>query len=202
MLTSEEQSDGERWLHDQLIGYTATDLVGFGPGSKWPSKIWPEERFAAVGRRLIQEKNAYPLVFGGLEDRELANRLILGWGRGSNAAGVLPPRQAAAALARCAMYVGNDTGTMHLAAAVSTPCVAIMSAQDWPGRWNPCGDGHTVLRKQVRCEGCMLQVCELEGLRCLKEIAVDEVVNACIQILDRRREPSDQDIVRLTKIAS
>jgi ADP-heptose:LPS heptosyltransferase len=197
MLTSEEQGDGERWLHDQLIGYAATDLVGFGAGSKWPSKIWPEERFAEVGRRLIQEKNVYPLVFGGPEDRELANRLILDWGRGSNAAGVLPPRQAAAALSRCAMYVGNDTGTMHLAAAVSRPCVAIMSAQDWPGRWDPYGEGHTVLRKQVPCEGCMLQICEHEGLRCLKEIGVDEVVDACIQMLDRRREPSDQDIVPL-----
>ena len=63
---------------------------------------------------------------------------------------------------------------MHLAAAVGTPCVAIMSALDWPGRWVPYGQGHIVLRRSVPCEGCLLKVCDKEGMRCLKEIEIDE----------------------------
>jgi lipopolysaccharide heptosyltransferase III len=188
-LTSEEHTSANAWLRQQTPGYSiGTRLIGFGPGSKWPSKIWPEERFIEVGRRLIQERDVYPLVLGGPEDRELADRLISAWGRGASAAGVLSPRQAAAALSRCAMYVGNDTGTMHLAAAVGTPCVAIMAAQDWPGRWEPYGKGHTVLRRNVPCAGCMLKVCAAEGMRCLKEISVEEVMQACEGVLSAKSE--------------
>lgn len=183
-LTEAEQKQADEWLHDKLpIG--VSPFVGFGPGSKWPSKVWPEERFLEVGLRLIQERDIFPVVFGGPEDRLLGDRLIRTWGRGANAAGELNVRQAGGALARCGFYVGNDTGTMHLAAAVRTPCVAIMSAIDWPGRWNPYGQGHIVLRRQVPCEGCLLEVCVAEGMRCLKEIEVNEVLSACRQLLAR-----------------
>jgi ADP-heptose:LPS heptosyltransferase len=183
-LTAVEQKEADDWLRVNVSGYpVGVNLIGFGVGSKCSSKLWPEERFAELGRALIDDFKLYPLVFGGHEDGALGDRLISVWGRGSNAAGVLSIRLAAAALARCRMYVGNDTGTMHLAAAVGTPCVAIFSARDWPGRWFPYGENHTVLRKAVPCEGCMLQVCSQEGLRCLKEISVDEVIEACHKAL-------------------
>ena len=182
-LTSQEKNAAESWLRMEVNRLEERVLVGFGPGSKWPSKIWPEERFQEVGQRLIREYGVYPIVFGGPEDRELADRLIKNWKNGSVAAGALTPREAAAALSQCVLYVGNDTGTMHLAAAVDTPCVAIMSALDWPGRWVPYGPGHTVLRRSVPCEGCLLKVCDKEGMRCLKMIEVDDVVDACGQIL-------------------
>ena len=60
-----------------------------------------------------------------------------------------------------------------------------MSALDWPGHWNPYGAGHTVLRRSVPCEGCLLKVCERERMRCLKEITVEDVVDACTTILLR-----------------
>jgi len=189
-LTGEEQEAAERWLLGHATGYPNTSLIGFGPGSKWPSKVWPEHRFAELGERLIDECDVYPVIFGGVEDRALGERLIRAWGKGANAAGTLPVRQSAAALARCQAYVGNDTGTMHLASAVDTPCVVTMSAQDWPGHWDPYGSGHTVLRRSLPCEGCMLKVCKHEGLRCLQEILVAEVLDACKGTLGRvRAEP-------------
>ena len=178
-LTADESRQADIWFTENVPLFGSGPLVGFGAGSKWPSKVWPEERFVEVGKRLIQKQNIYPIVFGGAEDRALGERLILAWRRGANAAGELPVRQAAGALAQCRLYVGNDTGTMHIAAAVETPCVAIMSALDWPGHWNPYGAGHTVLRRSVPCEGCLLKVCERERMRCLNEITVEEVVNAC-----------------------
>lgn len=192
-LTDEERSTADDWLRRQIPVFGACRIVGFGPGSKAPSKVWPEERFADLGSRLTREHNIYPIVFGGPEDRELADRLIGVWGKGANAAGALSPRQAAAALSRCVMYVGNDTGTMHLAAAVATPCVVAMCAQDWPGHWNPYGKGHVVLRRSVACEGCFLKVCITEGMRCLKEIEVDAVMAACRQVLSRDEE--DKELV-------
>ena len=183
-LTENEQREADGWLQRHVPSHlTASCIVGFAPGSKWQSKVWPEERFAEVGRRLIESENIFPIVFGGSEDRSLGDRLISQWGRGANAAGQLSVRLAAAALSHCQLYVGNDTGTMHLAAVVGTKCVVLMSALDWPGHWNPYGDGHLVLRRSVPCEGCLLQVCDKEGLRCLKEISVADVIDACSELL-------------------
>ncbi len=193
-LTYEEQVMASEWLAEKSPENSSDNIVGFGPSSKWPSKVWPEERFVEVGRQLVADANVFPLVFGGSEDRELGERLVRAWGTGANAAGVLSVRQAAAALSHCRMYVGNDTGTMHLAAAVSIPCVAIMPALDWPGHWNPYGSGHTVLRSRVPCEGCLLSVCTTEKMRCLKEIEVEEVVTASLKTLRRSEGTMGEEI--------
>ena len=183
-LTEDEHNAAKAWLGKQVPDeFSFAHFVGFGAGSRCASKIWPEERFVEVGRCLIQERNIYPIVFGGPEDRELGERLIATWGRGANAAGEVSVRLSAAILANCTLYVGNDTGTMHLAAAVGTRCIVAMSALDWPGRWNPYGSGHIVFRSQVSCEGCRLDVCTEEGLRCLKNISVKEVASACKEAL-------------------
>lgn len=182
-LTEAERCTADDWLESQLP-LDSVPIVGIGPGSKWPSKCWPEIYYAELGRKLIDQFGIYPVVFGGPEDADIAKRLTQTWGRGSVAAGVFNLRQAAAALRRCTFYLGNDTGTMHLAAAEGTPCVAIFSAQDWPGRWYPYGANHTVLRHSVSCEGCMLAVCTVEGLRCLRGLGVDEVLEACRKKLE------------------
>ena len=197
-LTDQEIEAAKFWLRSRLPAPRGSArLVGFGPGSKWPSKVWPLDRFAEVGRRLIQEENIYPIVFGGSEDRLPGQHLLDSWGRGALAAGELSVRQSASALAHCRLYIGNDTGTMHLAAAVSTPCVVPMSALDWPGRWNPYGRGHTVFRRPVSCEGCLLEVCTEEGLRCLLEISAAEVLTACKQTLAASEPATAREIVEI-----
>jgi len=195
-LTTEEEETTNLWLEKEFANVQVNYIIGFGPGSKWPSKIWPEDRFLDLGRQLVQHLNIFPIVFGGLDDQALGDRLISAWGQGANAAGALSVRQAAIALRECDAYVGNDTGTMHLAAAVGTRCVAIMAAIDWPGHWSPYGQGHLVLRRTVPCEGCLLRVCEREGMKCLKEIGVDDVFHACCQVLGFERAESSQPLVR------
>jgi heptosyltransferase III len=186
-LTPDEMEQARSWLAAMCgEAYGSRRLVGFCPGSKWLSKIWPEERFAEVGQNLLKDYGLFPVVFGGPEDRERGERLIAYWGRGANAAGSLNVREAAAALSFCRLYVGNDTGTMHMAAAVGTPCVVTLSAQDWPGRWYPYGEGHIVLRRAVASEGCMLTVCNRE-LQCLTEITVEDVMRACRSVLERSK---------------
>jgi heptosyltransferase III len=200
-LTSDERQSADCWLKNSLPAESVNRLVGFGPGSKWPSKIWPEERFAELGSRLTRVANTFPIVFGGPEDRALGDRLIRTWGRGANAAGALSVRQAGAALKHCRAYVGNDTGTMHLAAAVGVRCVAIMAAVDWPGHWNPYGQRHRVLRRTVPCEGCLLKVCEHEGMKCLREISVGDVFKACCSVLEVEGAESAQSLVQGAAIA-
>ena len=70
---------------------------------------------------------------------------------------------------------GHDSGPMHLAAAVDTPCVAIFSSRNYLGEWFPQGTGHRVLYHPIECQGCRLDVCEDRARACMNSIAVDEV---------------------------
>ena len=178
-LTEAEVAKAQEWLRTHVGAEPQGPLIGLGPGSKMPSKVWPEDRYVVLGHYLIDELGAFPIVFGGPEDRELGNRLIAEWNLGANAAGELNVRQGAATLSFCRLYVGNDTGTMHLAAAVGTQCIAVFAAQDWPGRWYPYGTQHIILRRSVPCEGCRLTECIEHDMACLKQIHVTEVVAAC-----------------------
>ena len=125
-LSGEELAAARAWLESQLAADRMARLIGVGPGAKMPSNVWPEERYVELIRALANELGVYPVVFGGPELSALGERLIAAWGCGVNAAGRLSVRQAAAALTHCRLFVGNDTGTMHLAAAVNTPCVGYM----------------------------------------------------------------------------
>ncbi len=185
-LTADEYAYADEWLNKNCFpSANGKRLIAVAPASKWQSKIWSEDRFYRVVDQLIREKNVFPIIFGAVEDREKAIRLLNKWKTGANAAGELDVRKAAAAIAKCQLYVGNDTGTMHLAAAVGTPCVGIFAAIDWENRWKPFGENHTVIRKKVECEGCHSPV-SLHGNKCLDLIDVNEVYEACVQTLNRQ----------------
>jgi heptosyltransferase III len=72
---------------------------------------------------------------------------------------------------------------MHLAAMAGLPCVGLFSARDYPGLWEPYGEGHTILRKEISCAGCMLEICAEKANACLKLITVDEVMSATTELL-------------------
>lgn len=173
-------------VDDELkkLGISSATLIAIGFGSKMPAKRWPAERFAELGRRLLEQDPAIRLILlGGPEDRDPAERLVGEWKeRSFNFAG-RPIMESAAILKRCACYVGNDTGTMHLAASVETPCVAIFSARDYPGVWKPFGSGHVILREETECAGCMLDRCVEKDMLCLKKIGVEAVLSAALDLL-------------------
>jgi len=169
-----------------LLSPISSPFVAFGPGSKMPAKRWPIERFAEVGQSLIDRFDIWPIVFGGAEDADDAEFLLRVWGRGYNAAGQLSVRASAFALKQCLLYVGNDTGAMHLAASVGVPCVAIFSAREWRGMWHPYGPGHHVLRAAIDCEGCGLVECLERKNECLARITTAQVLEACEEVLKRK----------------
>jgi heptosyltransferase III len=170
------------WL-DTLPNDGNRPWIGLGPSAKQKVKLWPEERYAEVVTRLIQRWDIWPVIFGGKEDFSLGERLLSTWGRGYNACGFLNVREAAEALKHCRMYLGNDSGTVHLAASVEVPCVGVYSAHDVPGKWSPYGEGHLVIRKQIDCEGCGLMECVERRMECILAISCDEVVEGCNKIL-------------------
>ena len=184
LLTEAEVNQAKDWLTNHLGLKEPRILVGMGVGGKYPAKLWPRERFAQLGRHLIDQLAGTPVIFGGPEDRELGNSLLNEWGAGANAAGELTVRQAAAALSFCRLYVGNDTGPMHLAAAVGTRCVGIFSGRHFPGNWHPYGPGILGLRARVACEGCGASDCS--HMTCLQAIEVQEVIRACREALNNQ----------------
>ena len=181
-LQPTELTQAQAWLRQRGADLNRT-CVAFAPGTNLQSKRWPQERFEEVGRRLIERFDIWPIVLGGPEDVEAGQELINAWGRGTQAAHQLSVRQSAAVVSHCALYIGNDTGVMHLAASEKVPCVAVFSARDLPGKWEPLGTGHTVLRSDVPCAGCMLVRCEEEQRRCLMQISADEVLGHAARVL-------------------
>ena len=165
-------------------------LVAMCPGSKQAAKRWPLDRYAALGARLIAESGADVAIIGGPDEARAAELVARDWpaGRWTVLAGSLSVLESAELLRRATLYVGNDTGAMHLAAAVGTPCVAIFAARE-PGRsWHPYGPAHVVLRRdEVPCANCYLTDCTVEALRCLSAIDVNAVWTACRIVLGARR---------------
>lgn len=179
-ITPAERQVASDWL--ERHGMLRKPWFALCNGSKWESKRWPEERYLEVVRRLIDPYDLTPIVFGGREDVESGHRLIEQLGRGACAAGDLSVRESAAMLEQARFYLGNDTGVMHLAAAVGTRCVGIFSSLDWPGRWSPYGGGHEVLRFAVPCAGCLSQTCS-QNHECLTGIQSAQVIDACRRLL-------------------
>jgi lipopolysaccharide heptosyltransferase III len=163
-------------------------VVAVGSGSKMPVKRWDLDNYRLVGMNLIKRYEVQLIVLGGPEDAESADVLCKAWSpQGINLAGKTLYAESAEILRRCQLYVGNDSGAMHLAAAVGTPCVAIFSARDEVGAWYPYGKQHIVLRKEVECQGCMLTKCVEQNMKCIRNISVDEVIAACEKVLTSQR---------------
>lgn len=182
-LPKARQERARSWIEKQSNG-NGKLWIAVCPGSKMPVKTWPEERFAQVVHRLISDFDVWPVVFGSAEERGLAERLVRAWGRGTVACSQLRIQEAIEVMKRCRLYLGNDTGAMHMAVVAGIRCASIFSAREPEGSWYPYGQGHLVFRKKVPCEGCMLTECVEQKMKCIRSINVDEVYEGCRTLLD------------------
>ena len=154
----------------------------FAGGAFGPSKRWPADHFVELARRLDADGTDILLVAGPAE-KELATSI-------AGDSGVDPPvlgadldlAELAALLAEVDLLVTNDSGPMHLAAAVGTRCVAVFGPTD-PRRTAPLGAGHRVLWTHRWCSPCFKKRCPLLHHRCLREIGVTEVLAASREVL-------------------
>ena len=135
-------------------------LIGLFPGAGHPSRRWPLERFAELAEYLVRNDGVRPIVFAGPEERPLVAQMKNLFPRSAIIFDRLTIPQLAAAQARLAVLVSNDTGPMHIAAAVGTPVVLLLDRRA-PESYIPLGDQHRVIYS-----GTIL------------EISVDEVYGA------------------------
>jgi heptosyltransferase-2 len=157
----------------------ATPLVGFAPGAAYGhAKRWPPPRVAQVIARVSTERHAVCVLVGAEGDRDAGREIESALPPGVavvNLMGRTDLRQLAGVLARCSAFVSNDSGAMHLAAAVGVPVTAIFGPTD-ERVTSPLGN-HDVLVHQVFCRPCMLRDCPIDH-RCMKGITVDAVFDA------------------------
>jgi heptosyltransferase III len=193
-LGEEDWKEYNQWEESKKI--QGKQCIAVSVGSKMQSKRWDLDNYKNIVRLLIIEMNIFPVLVGGSEDIESAEYLLDDWKIGVSACGKLSVRAAACCMTNCIFYLGNDTGTMHLAVAAGIPCVAIFSARDVPGKWYPYGQGHFVHRVPVECEGCMLYECFEQKRKCLTLITPEAVLESCREILNR--ESNEVPLVEVT----
>lgn len=167
-------------------------LVGFAPGAAYgQAKQWPPDRVAALAAALARHEGVTPVLVGASHDRDAA-LAIESWLR-AHAADVLPRlvnltgRTSLGALAgvvqRMRAFVSNDSGAMHLAAAIGLPVVAIFGPTDERAT-RPLGD-HDVITEPVFCRPCHLRDCPIDH-RCMQRVEVDVVRRAVLARLAAR----------------
>lgn len=156
------------------------------PVTGWPSRNWPEERYAALGDVLARRHNCRVVLIGGPSDREAIARVAAGMTTEPvEAAGVFGFRVMAALLSRALLLVSGDTGPMHAAAAVNTPYLALFGPTPTQDRVPLVGIGRA-LSHPVPCGPCDKKRCGNTGdavLRCLRLITVEEVSAAADGLL-------------------
>jgi heptosyltransferase III len=166
-----------------------TAFLALGIASKQSVTDWGTANWKELMPRLRLKFPEHALVFiGAKEDRSAIEGVASQWaGRSLNLSGDLSPRESAAVIQRGDLFLGVDSGPMHLAASVGTPCVSISAANRLPGMWFPFGDAHEVIYHKTECFGCNLEVCIIERKRCILSISVDEVVAAALRAVERKQ---------------
>ena len=163
-------------------------LVAIHPSASCVSKRWMPDRFAQVGDRLVAEHGVRLCLVAGEADVETARRVAqLMHQSVLNLAGRLSLGELAALFKRCRLLISNDSGPVHVAAAVGTPVIDIFGRNQRglsPQRWGPLGEGHIILHKEVGCVTCLAHNCDIEFL-CLTSLSVDDVYRAAVSILQR-----------------
>lgn len=167
------------------------------PGSRSPFRIWPVERFAQVCDRIQRELGAAVFVVAGPGEQELGRRIReLMTTPVTVIDRALAIGEFSALVSRCDLFLCHDSGPMHVAAAVGTPVVALLSSQN-AAIWRPFGKGHTILQTPLPCACIGAEAptpCDRNnGYRsyCVRMIKPDEAFAAVAATLQRKRHASD-----------
>jgi len=193
----------EREMHRRLAeaGIDQTDLVvGINPGSTYGgAKRWMPERFgAAVDRLAGRYGTTRPLraVIVGAPGEEALGRIVAEsmQAKAIQLSGHTTIRQLMAVIKRCSVFLTNDTGPMHIAAAFDVPVVAVFGPTD-ASTTAPFGAGHLIVREPVECSPCLLRECPIDH-RCMTRVTVETVSEAAAKQLemlsDERRTKDTQ----------
>lgn len=157
-------------------------FIVINPVAYWETKLWDDERFAALCDRLGEEYPLLPVILTGQHSpslekiRSLCHRSdVVNWEEKTTL------KDLAELYQRAALLITTDSGPMHLAAAVGTPVVALFGPTN-PLRTGPYGSGHVVIQEPLSCVPCFLKKCD--KMTCMKGITVDAVMQGVARVFN------------------
>jgi len=170
---------------DEISVSKGENVVGIMPGAAYgPSKRWPADRFIAVGRCLTADHGCRALVFGNHSETQLCETVAAGIGRQAISMGGKTSLPGLAGLLhRCNLVICNDSGGMHLAAAVRTPVVAVFGITD-PTKTGPIGNHHRLVFRNDVSHSRELSRNSRKAMSVLNSIQDEEVSRAAVEILE------------------
>jgi len=182
-------TDAERAWADTFIansGLGGASIIGINPGATFgSSKRWFPERFAEAADRLAENAGAGVIIFGGPQEVSIAGEIA---GRMTNkpvvAAGRTTLRELVALIERCDLFITNDSGPMHIAAALDRPVVALFGSTS-PEATGPYCRNHRIVRPAgTDCAPCFKRKCHKAGTPvCMEEISVEMAVDAAMELM-------------------
>jgi len=158
--------------------------IGINPGANKPEKRWRPENHASVADRLSELRGASIFLFGGPGEEHLASRIEKAMKHPvTNLAGKLSLNELAYVISRLDLFVTNDSGPMHIAAAVKTPVVALFGPEE-PVYTRPytTPDLYRIVQKKMSCRPCINKRCDRPI--CMESLKPDEVLQACLELLN------------------
>ena len=153
-----------------------TFLIGIHPGGSSFDKRWPEQRYAELADRLAQQYNAAVLLLHGPEEAALTRNIQQAMQSRAVVHAPKTIRELGALLSCCDLVVCNDSGPMHLAAALNVPMVAIFGPTDHVA-WHPLSENASIVRRDMPCWPCSAHKCKI-GWECTKKLPVEPVWDA------------------------
>ncbi len=161
-------------------------VVGINPSAAYgPAKCWLPERFRQVTEMLVRDPNVYVVFFGNTDGfsfiEEISQNL---YKRVINLAGQTTLREFTAIISVCDVFLSNDSGPMHIAAALNKPLVALFGSTSHI-ETGPYNTG-VVIHKEVACSPCFKRICPID-FRCMKRIQVDEVYEELIKLIKEKK---------------
>lgn len=181
-ITAEDERNIEKLLEDEWVR-KEQPLIGINLGGSlhWKTKRWGLKKFASVCDVLAGTMHLRSIVIGSIDEIEEGNEFLrLTNSHPIMAIGKTSVMELAALIKHCKAFISLDTATMHIAAAVGTPFVALFGPTD-PQRHLPPNGRCIVIRKDLRCSPCYKRMCR--HMRCMEEIGTEEVVEAVRRLI-------------------
>ncbi len=151
---------------------------------RWATKLWRDDRFIGLAKKLIEGKKLQAVLAGSPSDKEELDRMAASIGKGSvNMAGETDLKELFALFSLASFAVTVDSGPMHIAAASGARTVALFGPTA-PWRTGPYGKGHVIVRKGLPCSPCFKRVCA--SPKCMEEITVEDVLDGIEKITAER----------------
>lgn len=172
----------------QKEGYEkGQQLIGINPLAAYgPAKCWPEERYHQLLKKLQKHAEFFVVVLGEASSYDKVASIIGEESKNrKNFAGKTSLRELAVLMQEMDLLITNDSGPMHIAAALDTPLLALFGSTD-EKRTGPYGKEGSVLKKKVSCSPCFQRVCPID-FRCMKGISVEAVYQKALQVLQRKK---------------